>query len=217
LLEEDLREGLEPLQKPYFTIAISLIDIIILVIEIVYNGGFEPFSYNLWLGPSVDTLIKFGAKDSYLMSYSGGFEIWRFITPMFLHIGVFHLMLNIFAQISLGIELEKELGPWKIAVVYFISGITGNILSAIFLVKSIEAGASTSLFGWLSIYIVDYIINWKYYRKPCKKNFSVGNVDDYFFVVRIITRNRQFCTYWGIFRRNICFYDNHTAHIYKTK
>jgi hypothetical protein len=48
-------------------------------------------------------------------------------------------------------------------------GITGNMLSGIFLVNTIEVGASSSLFGLYSIYIVDYFVNWKYYRKPGRK------------------------------------------------
>ena len=142
-----------------------------LFIEIIYNGGFEPLSIkgNIWLGPSADTLVFFGAKVSPLMTREGGFQVWRFITPMFIHVGVFHLILNLFAQIPMGFQLEKSLGVWRLATLYLFGGIGGNLLSSVFLPNAIECGASTSLFAWISVYIVDYLMHFKYYRGPLRK------------------------------------------------
>ena len=36
----------------------------------------------------------------------------RFITPMFAHVGVFHLLINLLVQILLGIQLERSLGEY---------------------------------------------------------------------------------------------------------
>jgi len=149
--------------KPWFTLVISAVDIIVLVAEIVYNNGFESLSVNPWLGPSAQTLIIFGAKDTPLIRQG---QFWRFITPMFLHAGVFHLLMNLFAQIIFGIDIEARFGTWRLMVVYILSGIGGNILSSIFLTKTIEVGASGSLLGLISLYGVDYIINWHEYEKP---------------------------------------------------
>jgi rhomboid protease GluP len=57
------------------------------------------------------------------MSLDGGLELWRLITPIFLHVGIFHLALNMLGQIPLGFDLERSIGTWRFIIVYFISGI----------------------------------------------------------------------------------------------
>ena len=44
----------------YFIIIVSILDVILLIAEITYNGGFEKLSVNPWLGVSAQTLIDFG-------------------------------------------------------------------------------------------------------------------------------------------------------------
>lgn len=44
----------------YFIITVSIVDVVLLIAEIIYNGGFEPLSVNPWLGVSAQTLIDFG-------------------------------------------------------------------------------------------------------------------------------------------------------------
>ena len=153
---------------PYFTIIITVTNIVVLIMEIIYNGGVQPLKENFFLGPSAETLITLGAKDSMLMS-SPNFQLWRLITAMFLHVGVFHLLLNLLAQIPMGYELERSIGTLNVIIIYIASGIGGNITSAIFLPKAIECGSSTALFGWASVYIVEYCLNYQYYQKPSRK------------------------------------------------
>eukprot|EP01089_Gocevia_fonbrunei_P021662 TRINITY_DN8499_c0_g1_i1.p1 TRINITY_DN8499_c0_g1~~TRINITY_DN8499_c0_g1_i1.p1 ORF type:complete len:298 (-),score=35.30 TRINITY_DN8499_c0_g1_i1:98-991(-) len=149
---------------PVFILWISVAETLIMFYAIIYNGGFVPFSENIWAGPSVDTIIIFGAKDVTVIRNEN--QWWRFLSPVFLHLGVFHLLSNLFAQLFVGIMLERLYHSWRIAFTYIVSGIAGNLLSAIFLPKQVEAGASPALFGLLSIYLVDLISNWKMYKAP---------------------------------------------------
>jgi hypothetical protein len=55
--------------RPYFIILVTIIDIVLMVYEVIYNGGFEPFSLNPWFGPSTETLIDLGAKFSPRIRY----------------------------------------------------------------------------------------------------------------------------------------------------
>lgn len=91
-------------------------------------------------------LITFGAKFNFSIQFLH--EYWRFITPMFLHIGLEHLVINSLFLYFLGNQMESLLGPLRFAFVYLLSGIMGNVASFAFN-PSISAGASTALFGLL--------------------------------------------------------------------
>ncbi|WP_017755780.1 rhomboid family intramembrane serine protease [Calidifontibacillus oryziterrae] len=98
-----------------------------------------------WFGSSTDTLtlIQFGAKYNPLI-LSG--EWWRLISPVFLHIGFFHLFMNTVALYYLGIAVERIYGTWRFFIIYFSSGILGAIVSFAFTTQ-VSAGASGAIFG----------------------------------------------------------------------
>lgn len=57
---------------------------------------------------------------------------WRFISPMFEHVGVIHLLFNLLFQCTAGFQLEREHGNWQIALIWLLSGVGGNIFGANF-------------------------------------------------------------------------------------
>lgn len=118
--------------KPRFSYLLLYINIIIfLLIEI--NGG----------STNIDNLILFGAK--YNPAIIDG-EWWRIITSMFLHIGIFHLIMNMIALYYLGTVVERIFGSLRFVYIYFLAGIAGGMTSFAFNV-SISAGASGAIFG----------------------------------------------------------------------
>ncbi|WP_458412495.1 rhomboid family intramembrane serine protease [Schinkia sp. CFF1] len=98
-----------------------------------------------WVGSSTDieTLIKFGAKYNPLILAG---DWWRFITPMFLHIGFLHLAMNMMALYYLGLSVERIFGTWRFSLIYFAAGIAGAVSSFAFS-TSVSAGASGAIFG----------------------------------------------------------------------
>ncbi len=74
-------------------------------------------------------------------------EIWRFLTSIFLHGSLEHLVLNMFALILFGLILEKLIGSRKFLLVFFVSGILANIVAVNFYDSSL--GASGAIFGIL--------------------------------------------------------------------
>jgi membrane associated rhomboid family serine protease len=151
-------------KKAYFIILISIVDVIMLIYEIIYNKGIEPFAENPWLGPSLETLIDLGAKYAPKIKDDG--EWWRFITPIFLHVGIFHLIMNLIGQLRVGKGLEEQYGTFRIIPVYCLSGIFGNLTSAIFLPAQVQVGASGALFGFLGVLLSDLIQNWSLLKNP---------------------------------------------------
>ncbi|KRN34270.1 rhomboid family integral membrane protein [Liquorilactobacillus mali] len=100
---------------------------------------------------SVGVLVEFGAKVNTLIVAG---QWWRLITPMFLHIGFEHIVLNMITLYFVGIQLENILGRGRFLAVYLVSGIAGNLASFAFNPDALSAGASTALFGLFGIYLM---------------------------------------------------------------
>ena len=89
-------------------------------------------------------LILFGAKYNPLILEG---EWWRLITPMFLHIGLIHLVMNSFALYYLGTAVERIYGRYRFLFIYLFAGFAGTLASFLFSPDSISAGASGGIFG----------------------------------------------------------------------
>ncbi len=79
-------------------------------------------------------------------------EYWRLVTSMFLHGGLVHLALNAWALFQLGSLFELLMGPSRMLLVYFASGIAGSLASAVF-THTPSVGASGAIFGLLGALI----------------------------------------------------------------
>lgn len=123
------------------TFVLIALNVIIFALEAITAG----FTVNI---PS-RTLFDMGAM--YAPAIQSVADAWRFITPMFLHVDLMHLLFNMAALYSVGVMLEDLLGRWNYLLLYFIAGITGNVVSfvvdATLGAHTVSAGASTSIFG----------------------------------------------------------------------
>lgn len=120
-------------RKPVVTYTFLGLQLIMFLLMTIDGGSTNTF-----------TLIGYGAKFNPLLVAG---EWWRLVTPIFLHIGWVHLIMNSVILYYLGIQLEETLGHWRFALIYLLSGILGNAASFAFNAFSVSAGASTSLFG----------------------------------------------------------------------
>ena len=98
---------------------------------------------------SGEILYNIGILDTYHVVIEK--EYGRILWAMFLHSGINHLFNNMLILFFLGAMLEKEVGHVRYGILYFLSGIGGNILSL--WVKAVNndpsgsVGASGALFG----------------------------------------------------------------------
>lgn len=76
-------------------------------------------------------------------------EWWRLVTSMFLHYGIMHLLLNMWALLQVGHLVERLYGRVLYSVVYFGSGIIGSVVTLLWHSKKLvwSAGASGAVFG----------------------------------------------------------------------
>lgn len=73
---------------------------------------------------------------------------WRLASAMFLHFGLLHLAMNMWALWDAGSFVERMYGRGCFIVIYFISGLAGNLLSLIVQGdRAVSGGASGAVFG----------------------------------------------------------------------
>lgn len=117
---------------------------------IIIIGYFIVISLN---GGTTDshTLVRFGALfPPFVLEFN---EYYRFITSIFIHIGIMHLFFNSYALYIFGRQIEGVMGHVKYLMFFLLSGIGGNIVTYFFNFDSISAGASGSLFGILGAFV----------------------------------------------------------------
>ena len=75
-------------------------------------------------------------------------EIFRLITYAFLHGSIIHLVVNMYSLFIAGRQVENNFGKVRLLIIYFISALSGGLLSALFS-DGISIGASGAIFGLL--------------------------------------------------------------------
>jgi len=113
--------------------------------------------YGEFLEPDIDAIIKLGAKYPYNMKKG---YVWLFVTPIFLHANFMHIFSNTISILIFGLNLESTIGIPKTIGIYFISGICGNLLSAL-ITDTISVGASACIFGLMGALLSFLILNWE--------------------------------------------------------
>ncbi|MGT2948657.1 rhomboid family intramembrane serine protease [Streptococcus devriesei] len=81
-------------------------------------------------------------------------QLWRLITPIFVHIGWEHFLFNSLTLYFVGQLAESIWGSGKFLLLYLLSGIMGNIFTLFFTPSVVAAGASTSLFGLFGAIVI---------------------------------------------------------------
>jgi rhomboid protease GluP len=115
-----------------------------------------------------ETLIRFGAKMNVLIRTRH--EWWRFVTPVFIHGGILHLLFNMYGLWILGPYVERLYGSAKFVVIWVLTGVAGvaasyfavqpglshGFLGGVLFRSSDEpsVGASGALFGLVGVLFV---------------------------------------------------------------
>jgi membrane associated rhomboid family serine protease len=117
---------------------------------------------------SYQVLTAYGAKLNELIRVNH--EWWRFVTPMFLHVNLLHLLVNMYSLWMIGPFVEKLYGSAKFVVFWVLTGIAGVVASYLTVRPSLatgslsrflfkihddpSAGASGALFGLVGVLFV---------------------------------------------------------------
>lgn len=128
------------IKRPVVTISLIVINIVVYLMMTLAGGTTNP-----------EVLIAFGAKVNQYILLG---QWWRLITPVFIHIGLTHIVVNMVTLYFIGMQIEYLFGPGRYLLIYLISGLCGNIASFAFNPDSLSAGASTALFGLFGAYLM---------------------------------------------------------------
>lgn len=113
--------------------------------------------YPLWLSLTmivifIVQLLSDSFTDLLILNESSWFQPWRFVTSIFLHGSLAHLILNLFALLLFGLILEKFIGSKRFLIVFLVTGILANLIAVNFYNSSL--GASGAIFGVIGALIV---------------------------------------------------------------
>ncbi len=100
--------------------------------------------------PDNASLLRWGANFRPL-TLAG--EWWRLIACYFLHIGVIHLLMNLYALFFIGLLLEPHLGKMRFLAAYMLTGIAASTVSLWWHSDIISAGASGAVFGMYGFFL----------------------------------------------------------------
>lgn len=103
------------------------------------------------IGMTEDSMFMLDHGAMFVPYIVSGHEYYRLFTSLFLHFGISHLLNNMVMLGALGWNLELETGRIKFLIIYFVSGLGGNLLSLYLDIKAnemvVSAGASGAVFG----------------------------------------------------------------------
>src|SRR5213075_3591231 len=111
---------------PTYTYASLILNVMIFLL-MAFAGG----------STNEPTLMAFGVKDNAEIMRG---QWWRFITPMFIHIGMLHLIFNSYALWIVGPQVEKLYGAARFVILYVLTGVAGVCGSYLYHPQSISAG-----------------------------------------------------------------------------
>jgi len=128
---------MEALGKRFY-VAPSIIALNVAVFIVMLAAGAD------LVRPNPAILIQFGSNFGPL-TWSG--EEWRLLTSAFLHVGILHLALNMFALFQGGALIERLFGSTRFALIYLLSALSGSVVSGWWDPLRNSSGASGAIFG----------------------------------------------------------------------
>ncbi len=132
--------GGQPVKRPVFRPYVTYILIGICVVVYLIQLGTQSLS-------GTDIPAAWGVKNNQLIMQG---QLWRLITPIFLHSDqtILHIAFNMYALFFIGTDVELFFGRRRYLGLFILSGFAGNVISFMFS-QYPSLGSSTSIFGLL--------------------------------------------------------------------
>ena len=143
--EEEETSGWTLADAPWVTLLLLAVNIVVFFCEWKAGGGNIPLISQ-----------QFGVKDNLLIDAG---QKWRFVTPIFLHGSLSHLLMNSISLVWLGSQIENIFGRRKYFLIYIVAGIAGNVASY-YKTPGPSLGASGAIFGLVGAGLI-FPIRWR--------------------------------------------------------
>jgi len=103
--------------------------------------------------------IKWGSR--ILSNIVLDYEIWRVVTPLFIHLTFMHWLFNSISILIWGSLLEAFIKPVRMIILFMAAGIAGNCFALCFANdREPSIGASTAIFGIFGGMAAFILLNW---------------------------------------------------------
>jgi len=174
------------LSRPYLFTIVFLVANLFVFMLMWESSGMS--STVLWGAFPEPVLYAYGAKTNYLIRFEH--EWWRFVTPVFIHVNLPHVLINMYSLWVIGPWAEKLYGSAKFVVFWVATGVAGVMASYLtvipgshpgligsFLIKGEDmpsAGASGALFGLVGVLFVFGIKYRRELPEGFKRAFGTG-------------------------------------------
>ncbi len=148
-----LRDELYSRRKPYITVTLIVLNTLIYLYSALSPAvQFNEFIYRFGLIPAQYGKI-FAGKAAFSMS-----GLYPFVTSMFLHGGLTHLISNMWILWLFGDNVEDRMGHGRFLLFYLLSGIIAGIIHSAFNLMSPypTVGASGAIAGVMGAYFMYY-------------------------------------------------------------
>lgn len=132
----------KPTQGYFITPLLINLNILLFILMVISGGDI--------MQPDSATLLKWGGN---FRSVTLDGEWWRLLTCCFLHIGILHLLMNMYALLYIGLLLEPHLGKTRFISAYLITGVAASLSSLWWQDFTISAGASGAIFGMYGVFL----------------------------------------------------------------
>lgn len=146
-----------PTKDYFFTPIVIFLNIIVFLLMAIDGTSI--------IAPAAEDLIQWGANERSL-TLNG--ELWRLFSCIFVHIGIIHLIMNLYALIFIGSLLEPIIGKYRFIIGYMISGFVASTASLWWNTFALSAGASGAIFGLFGIFLA--LLTTNYLDKAIRKS-----------------------------------------------
>ena len=130
-------------QKPITIFFLLLTALVFMAMQLVYGS----------LATSSQAIYQFGGMYGLAVKAFPN-QMWRLVTPIFVHIGWGHFFVNALTLYFVGQMAEEIWGSHRFLLLYVFSGIMGNAFTMWLTPETVAAGGSTSLFGLFAAIMV---------------------------------------------------------------
>ncbi|KAI8092550.1 uncharacterized protein BX664DRAFT_327569 [Halteromyces radiatus] len=101
-------------------------------------------------------------------------QTFRFFTPLFLHTGALHLLIDGALHWFVAKDLERVMNPIRFAGVYILSGLFGNAFGSNFAIPTNPfMGCGPSLFALCGCSLIDIIFMWRLIGQPVRHMIKI--------------------------------------------
>ena len=144
----------ENLVKPVATYVLVVITVLIYLMQMATQT---------LLGTDIPAILGMKVNEYIIQG-----QLWRLLTPMFLHGSLLHIGFNMYALVVIGSGLERRFGHWRFLLLYLVGSLAGNVFSFLFSPNP-SLGASTAIFGLLGAEMVFFYQNRELFGKGARR------------------------------------------------